>query len=297
MKAIFQLTPSESKRLIAKAVVRLSQVKEAWKKGYVVVAGGITTSFVMEELLARAIEKGRCTAGISIKGILCVTSAQDRLAPGQLIDSGIGSEPTKSEAFQALVFQKGVPVRMTMKEAFEDFHRETVMIKGGNALDHEGNVGIAMAGFNGGTIGEALGYVYANGISLIVPIGLEKLIPSVKEAASVTGAKTFDHAIGSSIGIMPLSNIILVHEIKALGVLTGVKATHVASGGVSGSEGAVVLVAEGDKAAVEETVRLVHSIKGEPPIKARKGRCSECSYFCTFAGKEESELPCYLRSS
>ncbi len=295
MKAIFQLTPSESKRLIAKAVVKLELVKKAWEKAYIVVAGGITTSFVMEELLSKTIDKGRCTAGISVKGVLCVTSAQDRLNPRQLASPEEEMEHTKSEAFQALVLRKGIPVQMKMKEAFEDYHPETVMIKGGNALDPEGYVGVAMAGFNGGTVGEALGYVYSNGIPLIVPIGLEKLIPSVREAARVMGAKTFDYAIGCSVGMMPLANVNLVHEVRALEVLTGVKATHVTSGGVSGSEGAVVLVAEGDKSAVEETVRIVHSIKGEPPIDAPKGRCKECPYFCTFAGKEESELPHYLR--
>ncbi len=296
MKAIFQLTPSESKRLIAKAVVELKQVKEAWEKAYIIIAGGITTSFVMEELLSKTIDKGRCTAGISVRGVLCVTSAQDRLNPRQLVSPGTEIEPTKAEAFQALVFKKGIPVPVTMKEAFEDFHPKTVMIKGGNALDPEGNVGIAMAGFTGGTIGEALGYVYSNGIPLIVPIGLEKLIPSVREATKATGAKTFDYSIGCSIGIMPLARAILVHEVKALEVLTGVKATHVASGGVSGSEGAVVLVAEGDQEAVEKTVNIIYSVKGEPPVKATKGRCGECPYFCVFAGKEEAELPPYLRS-
>lgn len=295
MKAIFQLTPSESKRLIAKAVVQLEMVRQAREKGYIIIAGGITTSFVMEELLSKTIDKGRCTAGISVRGVLCVTSAQDRLNPKQLVDPGAEVIQTKSEAFQAIVLKKGKPVQMTMKEAFEDFHPKTVMIKGGNALDPEGNVGIAMAGFNGGTIGEAIGYVYSNGIPLIIPIGLEKLIPSVREAARVTGAKTFDYAIGCSIGIMPLSKMILVHEIKALEVLTGVKATHVTSGGVSGSEGAVTLVVEGGKEGVEETVKIIHSVKGEPPIKAPKGRCNECPYFCSFAGKPEEELPHYLK--
>jgi len=296
MKAIFQLTPSESKRLIAKAVVQLEVVRQAREKGYIIIAGGITTSFVIEELLSKTIDKGRCTAGISVRGVLCVTSAQDRLNPRQLVSTETEIEQTKSEAFQALIFQKGKPVQMTMKEAFEDFHPETVVIKGGNALDPEGNVGIAMAGFNGGTVGESLGYIYSNGIPLIMPIGLEKLVLSVREAAKAVGAKTFDYAIGCSIGMMPISKAIVVHEVKALEILCRVKATHVASGGVSGSEGAVTLVVEGGKEAVEETVKIIHSVKGEPPIKAPKGRCNECPYFCTFAGKQEQELPLYLRS-
>jgi len=49
-------------------------------------------------------------------------------------------------------------------------------------------------------------------------------------------------------------------------VLTGVKAYHLASGGVGGSEGAVVLALEGDEKRVKNAFELVKSIKGEPPV-------------------------------
>ena len=55
-------------------------------------------------------------------------------------------------------------------------------------------------------------------------------------------------------------------EIQALGVLAGVKATHVGSGGVGGSEGAVVLSIEGEESHVEKAFELVKSIKGEPAV-------------------------------
>jgi len=45
------LTPWESKRLIAQAVVRLPEVQDALQHGIVSVARGITTSFIMDELL------------------------------------------------------------------------------------------------------------------------------------------------------------------------------------------------------------------------------------------------------
>jgi hypothetical protein len=55
-------------------------------------------------------------------------------------------------------------------------------------------------------------------------------------------------------------------EIQALALLAGVEATHVASGGVGGSEGAVVLSIEGEESRVEKAFELVKSIKGEPPV-------------------------------
>ncbi|MEE8362664.1 MAG: hypothetical protein V3S18_01185, partial [Dehalococcoidia bacterium] len=41
---------------------------------------------------------------------------------------------------------------------------------------------------------------------------------------------------------------------------------HVASGGVAGSEGAVILALEGDDETVRTAFELVESIKGEEPI-------------------------------
>ncbi|MDP6700363.1 MAG: hypothetical protein QGH25_11990, partial [Candidatus Latescibacteria bacterium] len=51
-----------------------------------------------------------------------------------------------------------------------------------------------------------------------------------------------------------------------LEILTGVTAVHIASGGVAGSEGAVMLALEGDKETVTEAFELCESVKGEPPI-------------------------------
>ena len=45
MKTIFTLTSAESRRLIAKAVVSMPEVKTAWEKAYLLLAGGTTNAF------------------------------------------------------------------------------------------------------------------------------------------------------------------------------------------------------------------------------------------------------------
>jgi hypothetical protein len=60
----------------------------------------------------------------------------------------------------------------------------------------------------------------------------------------------------------------VVTEIQALALLAGVEATHVASGGIGGSEGAVVLSIEGEESRVAQAFELVTSIKGEPAVTA-----------------------------
>jgi hypothetical protein len=183
---------------------------------------------------------------------------------------------------------------MTMVEAFEDFHPETVVIKGGNAVDPEGNVGVISAGFDGGTVGNSIGYLTSTGMKYVSPIGLEKLVPSVIESAKWTGAKTFDYAMGADYGMFCIVNAIVVTEIQALKILADVKAVHVASGGVGGSEGAVILVISGEDANIKKAMGLIESIKGEPAVKPLNSKCEDCPYNCVFKGKEQAGLPTWL---
>ena len=110
MKALFTLTSAESRRLIAKGVAAMPEVKKAWESAYLVLAGGTTNGFVAQELLCdKSIEPQRTTAGISTDGVLCVTSDASR-------------------KFFPNVFYKGeARPQMSIQDAFNDFHRETVV--------------------------------------------------------------------------------------------------------------------------------------------------------------------------
>jgi hypothetical protein len=278
MKAAFTLTSAESRRLIAKAVVAMDEVKRAREKAYVILAGGTTNGFVAQELLGtRDIRPERFTAGTSTKGVLCVTDDRFR------------------QHFP-IVLYKGQVVEKTITEALQDFHKETVVIKGANAVDAEGNVGVITSGFDGGTVAQVIGTVTSQGLRYIAPVGLEKLVPSVKAAARAVGARGLDHSLGADFGMYCLCNALVVTEIEALRILCGVKATLVGAGGVGGNEGAVTLVGEGDDKAIEETVALVESIKGEPPVPANKGTCATCRYFrCRYNKRMVEQLPAWLR--
>ena len=72
-RALFVLTPSEGKRLIAKGVKEMPEVQEALHSGKLIIAGGTTNAFIAEELTGIKIEPDRYTAGIITKGRLCVT--------------------------------------------------------------------------------------------------------------------------------------------------------------------------------------------------------------------------------
>jgi len=277
MKAAFTLIPSESRRLIAKAVVQMEEVRIAMEKAYLVLNGGTTNGFIVQELLGLAdLEPQKFTAGTNTHRLLCVTDA-DKRTPFPI------------------VLYRGERSSKTLAEALEDFHIETVLIKGANAIDREGNVGVITSGFDGGTIGATIGTATSQGLRYIFAVGLEKMIASVREAAAWTGAKTLDYTMGADFGMYCIPNGTVVTEVDALRTLADVEAKHVASGGVGESAGSVVLVIEGKEANVKKAISIVESIKGEPPLEGFKGTCKACPYACKFAGSEVEDLPPWLR--
>ena len=299
MKALFILTPTESKRLIGKAVASMEMVKTALKKANVLISHGSTAVYVLDEILGKEqlfklMNPAAFLSGIIVRGTLCSTLGSEK-PPIVLLKKGVVTPPAP-----------------TMSEMLRDFGADSVVIKGASAVDPEGNAGVLVSHPEGGTIGWAIGSVWARGIHLITPVGLEKLVPSVRQSVSLCGQYTFDYVQGKTVGMVPLVGAEVVTEIKALNILAGVDAFHVASGGVNGSEGSVTLVAEGEKESVNKAIRLVEAVKGEPSFNFRKGICEVCVHtspaqpkdydtsaypkFCRFQGMKEEELPGYLRN-
>jgi hypothetical protein len=246
--ALVVLNPPESRRLLAKATVALDEVRRAFEHGTIIIGRGITNAYVTEELLGVRVEpKGAQTFGMVCHGITT---------------GNYGPPPCPYH-----VIRKGKVVEGADSRAeIQSFGPDDVFIKGANAVDPQGNAGILTSSLTGGTIGMAWPILTARGAHLILPVGLEKLIPSVMEAARHSGVYFFTRSMGMPARLTPAEPCLVVTEIQALAVLAGVRATHIASGGVGGSEGAVVLSVEGPEASVQKAFELVKSIKGEPPV-------------------------------
>ena len=74
--------------------------------------------------------------------------------------------------------------------------------------------------------------------------------------------------------LFPVTCGLVVTEIQALGILAGVGARHIASGGIGGSEGAVVLLLEGYEENIAIAWDIVQSVKGEPPLSVPRHKFS-----------------------
>ncbi|MDI6655618.1 MAG: hypothetical protein QME59_07030 [Candidatus Hydrothermarchaeota archaeon] len=265
-KAQFTLTAPESKRLIGRAVKEHEWVKKALKNGIVAIALGSTNAFVAEEILGRKIKKEKYIAGFVDEHGTCVIPAPERL--------------------KSVVLEKGRIIKENIEEVVKRMKNNDVFIKGANALDFEGTAGVMMASLVGGTIANVLGVIKARGIKLIIPVGLEKLIPhSVDEISKAAGIYEVSYSTGIPVGIMPVSGEIIT-EIEAFEILAGVSAVSIGSGSIGSSSCRTFLV-DGEEKKVRKAIEIVESIKGEKEIKALRGDCTTCVYtYCPLNKKD-----------
>jgi hypothetical protein len=275
MQALFTLTPAESKRLLGKAVAAMPEVQHAKNNGYLLVGRGSTNAFVLEELLKKKVEKERYLAGQVIKGVLCALDPDLRIKP--------------------ITFHNGQVLEVEPASVIDELKPGDVLLKGANAVDLDGKVGVLMASPVGGTIGQFYMALKAQGITIIYPVGLEKLITSVEEASKYGGRLTLGRTIGVRVGLACVADGKVVTEREAIDTLFGLKAVHFASGGYGGSEGAVTLIVDGEDDKVNRCLNFIEKIKGEPPLPAIKGPCKTCGILCSFQGKDVDELPAYLK--
>jgi len=276
MQGLFTLTPAESKRLLGKALAALPEVQNAKTNGYLLISRGSTTAYVAEELLGEKVAKDRLMAGQVIRGVLCVLSAEERAKP--------------------ITFHKNQVLPVEPGTVLDKLTPGDILIKGGNAVDPFGNVGVLMASPAGGTMGQFYMAMKARGLEIIYPVGLEKLIPSVEEAARYGGILALGRTIGARVGIACVADGRVFTEIEAIESLFGLDAVCYAAGGWGGAEGSVTLIVEGPDEDVNRCLDFIEQkIKGEPPLPGVKGPCKTCPIPCSFKGKDTKDLPDYLK--
>jgi hypothetical protein len=244
--AVVVLLPPEGKRLIARGTRQTPEIQRVLEDGWLIISRGITPAYLLEEIVGETGPKANYTAGIITQGRLSGVVAEDQVGPWVLRDGAVVDVPAP--------------------EALARMEAKDVSIKGANAVDPDGNIGVFAGDGAGGTVGSIWGTLTARGCHWIAPVSLERLIPSVIQAHFTAGNHLWDLAMGSAAGFMPVVTSKTVTEIQALEILTGVTAVHIASGGVAGSEGAVMLALEGDEATVTEAFELCESVKDEPQI-------------------------------
>jgi hypothetical protein len=150
-----------------------------------------------------------------------------------------------------------------------------VYIKGVNAFDPQGNVGV-LYGF-----AKSIGYILSawrkKKFNFVYPVGLEKLIQTpIAKATREAKKAQYSYGMGMSAGLIPWPRGKTITEIDAVEILSGAKAIHIASGGLDGAEGAVTLVIKGNDEQVKKAIEYIEQSKGAKFPQVRLCNCNEC---------------------
>jgi len=242
-RAEIVLTVSEGKRLIGMGVAALPVVRRALQGGAIGIARGSTNGYVAESILGRPIDRVGFTTGVTL--------------PTGRKPSELRGEREVGE----IVIERGIVVaNKSLAEAARTMGPDDVLIKGANALNYRKQIaGILIQHAAGGTIGGILGAVMGRRITLIIPVGLEKEVAfDIMEAN-----RALERHVKPPRSLWPVTGVIIT-EIEALNILTGVQAIQIGAGGIGGAEGAIRLMIQGAAEQMQGASRLLGQIYGEP---------------------------------
>ena len=271
MLAQIVLTPTESKKLIAKAIAKLDVVKQAAAEGLIVLHPSSSTYFIFEELTGEKPKTNHWVCGVVTPRGMCVEMA---MALGGNTPQGTEYDPGKLGGLWAI--KKGeVITENTTSGLMEQMTSKDVYIKGVNALDTQGNVGI-LVGERGG-LGVVLSAWKKKKFALVFPAGLEKLIPiPVRQAAMAAKQAKYTYGMGLPAGLFAYPDGKSITEIDAVKILSGAAAIPIASGGLGGAEGATTLIIKGTNKQVREAIKFIEQSKGAKLPALRLSNCNGC---------------------
>jgi hypothetical protein len=296
MLAQVSLIPAESKKLISKAITKMKVFQQALREGLIVLHPSSSTYFIFEEITGRKPPTNVWVCGVIIPKGTCVEMGAMLGGPPSFANveqsDQISARPDPGTFPHCWVFRKGEFSRQEpLSVLLEEMRPNDVCVKGVNALDIEGRVGVLWGNLaEGGTAALVMAAQRRKGFHVIFPAGLEKLIPfSIKEAAKEAKRFGYDYSMGMPCGLLPCEGIV-VTELRAIEILSGARAVSIAGGGLGGAEGAVTLVIKGDKEQVTQAIQNVEDSKGArlPPV--RLSNCNECplsSTSCRFPLKDK----------
>ena len=255
MKVQIALTVNESKRMIAKAVVSLPEIKNALEKGKILLKGGTTVSAIAEELVEIPL---RICGRISKRGT-------------------VSSQTISVKHPHSILLEKGKIKNIddSIVEVVKSLGRGDIIIISGNALDSQKNVGMMAGSVSGGNPGIAVSGMLSEGAEVIIPIGLEKLIlGTIRDASMIAGRKDVDVSYGMAVGLIPLYGKV-VTEKDAVEILAKLNCTVIGKGGILGAEGSTVMVVEGLDKEVKKILKVIKEVKGAD-ISGQKESLEEC---------------------
>lgn len=252
------LTVEQSKILIARAVSIHPKVKKALQANTILFKGGSTVSQVCKTIANRPL---RLSGIITARGTV---ANMERENPNPHV----------------ALYKQGefINIDESFLEEILKLTENDLIICGADAIDVYGNAAMMTGSLAGGDTPYAFSTWYGEGVAVIVPVGLEKLIPTnINHVVKKTGRKKKIYSTGMAVGLIPVIGEIIT-EIEAINLLTGLDATAIAAGGLDEGKGSITLDVEGDKASLDNLMDLIMEIK-DPTLNSKEDYI-ECKAIC-----------------
>jgi hypothetical protein len=263
------LTASESRKLIARAVSQLDEVRDALRYSKIVVCTGSISPDILEALGFGPIpeeERGLYICGMIRGEGLCTTDF----------------DVVRSATF----IEKGRLIEKPGREFMKNFGAGDVYIKSPNILDRNGVAGVLTGAPRGGRVAHMVFELRDRGFGIVAPTLLLKSAPiDVKDLTETVSQENFSrdasgfvsHSCGMPVNLVLLpKKTVVVTEIEAIKKLFGLTAKPIGMSGVGSGADAVALSAEGPEGDVRGFWEYVCSIKGSRPIMTHASDCGKC---------------------
>lgn len=285
MLAQIVLTPTESKKFIAKAVMQMEVVKKAAAHGMIAIHPSSSTYFITEELIGGKPPSNVWVCGVVVpKGTCSEMGTSSHVSAARTEESDYRHHPG---AFKhTYVIRQGqFSTNIPLEQILEEMGVGDVYIKGVNALDPQGKVAVLVGNpTEGGTITRVLAASRRKGFTILCPVGLEKLLPiPVEEACQVASRKSYAYSMGMPCSLVSCASAEVVTEIKAIQILSGATAVPISAGGLGGAEGAVTLAIQGDEEQVTKSIKVAEDCKGAMLPSVRVNSCYDCPNIHCFS--------------
>ena len=217
MRLQITLTVNEAKRIIAKGIARLPEVREASRRGRIFMKGGQ-------------------------HGLLRCRRVDRKHEPGYRAGSlPMAPKPPRitAAASTGVIVEKGklICVDDSVAEGAARLRDGDVFIVGANAIDVYGNAALMYGAPLGAVPATVLAGLMGEVSNVFIAAGLEKLVPgSLTEIMARVGRRGVDLSMGMAVGLTPVSGRIISENV-AVPLLADVSCTVVGRGGVFGAEG------------------------------------------------------------
>jgi len=260
-KAQVTLTVEEGKEIIALGMLNHPILIDTMKNGKILFKGGTTVSKITEKLL-----------GVELK------------ISGRITPRGTVASKDIVEGAHSIVYNKGKWSNIDDKilDEVSKFTHKDLIICGANAFDNNGNAAIMAGSPGGGAVGQSLSAWYTEGAKVIIPVGIEKMIPGdLREIIKKSGRTGKSLSWGMSVGLMPLYGELFT-EIEAIKTLADVDCFPIGAGGLENAQGSITLeIHSSTDDEYKKIIRILADVKSkEHKISGIEDSLVECEAIC-----------------